>query len=260
MSVVTGWRLTLLALPLTVSVSVEGAVALTGTRLIFDGQYREVSIEVRNAGKAETLVQAWLSDAHDSDDTPLDQRRSLPFVVTPPLSRLARDGRQALRILYHGAGMAQDRESLMHLYVLEVPRREEGHRQLNIAVRQRINVFYRPQGLAGDPAETASQLQWRVVQAAPKAGVLKINNPTPYYASLEALRLDGVPLERYLLLAPGGEVELTLPGRISSFRQHRLLYNALTDYGGRRAYCARMNGQGGVMARLLENTSFQEEC
>ncbi len=40
MSVVTGWRLSLLFLPLTVSMSVEGAVALTGTRLIFDGQYR----------------------------------------------------------------------------------------------------------------------------------------------------------------------------------------------------------------------------
>ncbi len=201
----------------------------------------EVSLEVRNAGKAETLLQTWLSDARGGDDTPPDQRRSLPFVVTPPLSRLAVDGRQALRILYHGSGMPQDRESLMHLYVLEVPRREEGHRQLNIAVRQRINVFYRPQGLAGDPAETA-----RVFQAASKAGVLKINNPTPYYASLEAVRLDGIPLERYVLLAPGGQVELTLPGRISSFMQHRLLYNALTDYGGRRAYCARMNGQGAL--------------
>ncbi|WP_024643939.1 molecular chaperone [Pseudomonas syringae] len=260
MSVVTGWRVMVLSLLFTGSASVNGAIALTGTRLIFDGQYREVSIEVRNLGKTETLFQAWLSDPHDGDSTTPDQRRSLPFVVTPPLARLAVNGRQTLRILYHGSGMPQARESLLHLYVLEVPRHQKGHRQLNIAVRQRINVFYRPSGLDGDPAEAAGQLLWQLVHGDPKGVKLKISNPTPYYSSLNAVRLDGIQLGNDRLLAPGDEFELVLTRQISPFTQHQLSYSALTDYGGRRGYCARLNGQEVVKGHLLENNSLQDKC
>ncbi|EPN34149.1 fimbral chaperone protein, partial [Pseudomonas syringae pv. actinidiae ICMP 18807] len=72
----------------------------SGTRLIFDGRYHEASIEVRNRGKAEALLQTWLSDARDDDDRLPAERRSLPFVVTPPLTRLATGDRQVLRVLY----------------------------------------------------------------------------------------------------------------------------------------------------------------
>lgn len=136
----------LTAVLLTSGLAAQGAVSLSGTRLVFDGQYREVTLEVRNRGTSEALVQAWLSDAAD-DDTPGELRKALPFVVTPPLSRLPVGGRQALRVLYQGTGMPQKHESLLHLYVLEIPRRQDGAGQLNIAVRQRINVFYRPPAL-----------------------------------------------------------------------------------------------------------------
>lgn len=89
------------------SVGAQGAISLSGTRLVFDGQYQEASIEVRNRGDSEALFQAWLSDAQDDDDTPLVRRRTLPFVVTPPLSRLPGGGRQVLRVLYQGTGMPQ---------------------------------------------------------------------------------------------------------------------------------------------------------
>ncbi|OSN66866.1 putative fimbrial chaperone LpfB [Pseudomonas syringae pv. actinidiae] len=158
MSMIVQVRRLLVVLLLASSVAAQGAISLSGTRLIFDGRYHEASIEVRNRGKAEALLQTWLSDARDDDDRLPAERRSLPFVVTPPLTRLSTGDRQVLRVLYQGAGMPQERESLLHLYVLEVPRRQNGVRQLNIAVRQRINVFYRPRGLDGDPADTASAL------------------------------------------------------------------------------------------------------
>ncbi|RMO69670.1 Fimbral chaperone protein [Pseudomonas syringae pv. primulae] len=147
MSMIVQVRRLLVVLLLASSVAAQGAISLSGTRLIFDGRYHEASIEVRNRGKAEALLQTWLSDARDDGDRLPAERRSLPFVVTPPLTRLAAGDRQVLRVLYQGAGMPQERESLLHLYVLEVPRRQNGVRQLNIAVRQRINVFYRPPGL-----------------------------------------------------------------------------------------------------------------
>ncbi len=84
----------LTAVLLTSGLAAQGAVSLSGTRLIFDGQYREVTLEVRNRGKSEALVQAWLSDAADDADTPGELRKALPFVVTPPLSRLPVGGRR----------------------------------------------------------------------------------------------------------------------------------------------------------------------
>ncbi|KPY88418.1 molecular chaperone [Pseudomonas syringae pv. tagetis] len=253
-------KVLLAVLLLGVGVGVQGAVSLSGTRLVFDGQYREVSIEVRNRGKAEALLQTWLSDPLDDDDTPLNRRNALPFVVTPPLSRLPVGGRQALRVLYQGTGMPQERESLVHLYVLEVPRRQDGLHQLNVAVRQRINVFYRPTGLEGDPADTAARLLWTLTHGQADVVLLTVSNPTPYYAALHALRIDGIQLGEHLLLAPGAHVDLAAPTSLLPSATHRFSYKALTDYGGQRTYCTPLKGQVAVTARLLENNPVQDEC
>ncbi|MBC3954653.1 MULTISPECIES: fimbrial biogenesis chaperone [Pseudomonas] len=248
------------ALLLSASVEVQAALSLTGTRLIFDGRYREASLDVSNRGHDEVLAQAWLSDPRDDDDTPLAQRRTLPFVVTPPLSRLAAGGRQTLRVLYQGAGMPQERESLLHLYVLEVPQRHDGIRQLNIAVRQRINVFYRPVGLEGDPADTAERLNWTLTRREQGGLWLHVSNPTAYYASLERLSLDDMQVTGYVMLAPGARLEFPLPERERKHFWRRLSFEALTDYGGRRRFCAYPNGQSSFTASLLDNTSLQEKC
>jgi P pilus assembly chaperone PapD len=36
----------------------QGAVSLSGTRLIFDGRWNEATIEVSNRGASEALIQA----------------------------------------------------------------------------------------------------------------------------------------------------------------------------------------------------------
>ncbi|ORC59771.1 pilus assembly protein [Pseudomonas floridensis] len=239
---------------------VQAALSLTGTRLVFDGRDREASLEIRNRGSSEVLIQSWLSDPRDDDDTPSAQREPLPFAVTPPLSRLAAGEKTLLRILYQGAGMVGDRESLLHLYVLEIPQRREGRRQLNIAVRQRLNVFYRPVGLPGDPADTAARLRWVIALDEQGNGLLQVSNPTPYHAALETLAVDGIPVSHDALLAPGDRLEFALTGNRQSVTNHRLNFKALTDYGGQRSYCARLNGQASSSAHLLDDTSLQDEC
>jgi len=98
-------RLSVLALLLGVfaAAPLQAAVSLSGTRLVFDGRFREVSIEARNRGTEEVLLQAWLSDANEGPEPSVN----LPFVLTPPLSRLAPEGRQVLRLMYEGLGMSR---------------------------------------------------------------------------------------------------------------------------------------------------------
>lgn len=219
----------------------EGAVALSGTRLIFDGRYDEATLDVINRGDSEALIQTWL-DAPTADDGNVQIKPAeLPFAVTPHLARMPAQGRQTLRLLYEGIGMPKDRESLLHLLVLEIPRRSQAAQQMNIAIRQRINVFYRPVGLSGDPADAPQQLTWQ--RLPPASSVLSVRNPTPYHVSLHALRINGIDVADYRLLTPFSDAALSLP---ATYAEHdglqTLTFKALTDYGGQREYCAPFQG------------------
>lgn len=233
----------------------QASVSLSGTRLVFDGRYPEATLQATNRGAHEVLIQTRLSDARDDDDTPFEQRQAVPFAVTPHLQRLAPGSRQTLRIFYQGEGMPVGRESLLHLYVTQVPRRTSGEAQLTIAIRQRINVFFRPAGLEGDPALTAETLRWSLSRSDPHGPTLQVINPTPYHAALQAVYLDGVRVTESQMLAPGARHywPLSDPGL-------GLRFKALTDYGGQRDYCARLDPATASNARLRESTQLQESC
>lgn len=222
---------------LLLSLNLFAAVSLSGTRLIFDGRFQEASLDVINQSAHEVLIQAWLSEPDNADGNPDTVGAELPFVLTPHLSRLDRGARQTLRVLYQGQGMPHNIESLLHMYVLEIPRRSDATNQLSIAIRQRINLFYRPAGLTEEPAETAHRLRWTLA-AGPS---LRVSNPTVYHAALQDVRLDGVTASDYLLLAPGASHDLPL-ARATGSRQ--LSFKLLNDYGGVVAYCAQSNGDG----------------
>jgi P pilus assembly chaperone PapD len=240
-------RLSLLCWALFFSTHSHAAISLAGTRLIFDGRFREVSIQASNQGDNEVLLQAWLSDASGHANSVGD----LPFVVTPHLVQLPAQGKQSLRLLYQGVGMPSERESLLHLYVMEIPRRSEARQQLTIAVRQRINVFYRPAGLRGNPADAAQALSWHLAKGPGEASELRVHNPTPFHVSLLDLRLDGLPVKDDWLLTPGEATSLSL-ARLSDAT--RLSFKALTDYGGQRGYCADLNPDKPVTAQSRSGT------
>lgn len=234
-------RRTLMAvglLALLSSCNALAAVSLSATRLVFDGRFSEARLDVVNRGRNEVLIQSWLSSADNTDGNP-DTAGDLPFVLTPHLAHLEGSARQALRVLYQGQGMAQDVESLLHLYVLEIPRRTESKNQMSIAIRQRINLFYRPPGLSEDPAATALRLRWTLSGLKAERTVLQVTNPTPYHAALQDVRLDGLAVSEYLLLAPGASQELPVRA-VAGIR--RLSFEVLNDYGGAHGYCARGDG------------------
>lgn len=224
----------------------QAGVSLAGTRLIFDGKYREASIEASNRSDKEVLLQAWLSAA-DQSSRPED----LPFVVTPHLVHLPSQGKQSLRLLYEGVGMPGGRESLLHLYVMEIPRRSDAKQQLTIAVRQRINVFYRPAGLGGNPADAAQGLLWQLVKEPGGEIRLHVRNPTPFHVSLLALQLDGERVRDDWLIKPAQTTSVLLARGVSAAR---LSFKALNDYGGQRGYCAQLSHNGPESARLMTGT------
>ena len=93
-------------------------VVVNGTRVIYPAQAREVTVQVDNVGDSPALVQAWIDsgDANQTADT-----SDAPFVLTPPIARVEPGRSQALRVIFSGAQLPTDRESVFWLNVLDVP-------------------------------------------------------------------------------------------------------------------------------------------
>jgi P pilus assembly chaperone PapD len=176
--------------------SAAAGVQVGGTRIIFDAvkDKGNASITVENKGDEPYAIQSWI------DDGSLDGLKT-PFLVTPPLLRLDGGKTQVLQVrLVKGNkthALPKDKESLYWFNVKEIPPKAKGKENtLQIAVRTRIKLLYRPAGLAGSAAEAASQLKWSVV-AGPngKGAALEVDNPTPYYVNFSMINVLGAQAE-----------------------------------------------------------------
>ncbi len=166
----------------------HAGVVISGTRVIYPANQKDVSIWFQSKNKSPALVQVWLDDG-DENVTPENAR--VPFVATPPIFRLEPEKQQVVRLVYTGEPLPGDKESLFWLNMLEVPpkvREAEAANQLQLAFRSRLKVFFRPDNLPYTANQAPEKLRWELVHT--KQGVsLKVHNPTPYYMSFDSVSL-----------------------------------------------------------------------
>lgn len=199
-------------------------VMLGGTRVILGEKDREASISVKNTGTSPYVVQAWIDAGEGKNKTPL--------LVTPPLSRLDPGMENILRILRVGGELPADRESVFWLNVKEIPERSAEENVLQIAVRSRIKLFYRPAKLAGKPEESRAQLTWAVGPDAQGQGaVLKVGNPTAYHVTFTALNVNaGQQQINADMVPPFGEMAYPLTA-VKAPQAVQVNFTTLNDYG-----------------------------
>ncbi|WP_366395502.1 fimbria/pilus periplasmic chaperone [Pseudomonas chlororaphis] len=113
----------------------------------------------------------------------------MPFAITPSLNRLDGNQRKLLRIFYYGQGLPTDRESAFRLNVQEVPQKSKSENSLQIAVRQRIKLFYRPVNLKGSADEAPNELGWRMVLKDGKPD-LKVKNDSAFHVSFGTVNIQ----------------------------------------------------------------------
>ena len=219
---------------------------LNTTRVIYQGQDKEVSFGVHNSGAGEILVQSWLEPYDPAVRAPQTGLSDLPFIVTPALAPLPGDGKQLLRVIYSGSRLPTDRESVLWLNVQEIPR-TAAENTLQIAIRQRIKLFFRPAGLPGEPAQAAQNLHWQLTGH----DVLEVFNPGPYHVSMLniGVRQGGKELASHdsWMIAPQQRWRLPLKPR-SGAQPMELSFISINDFGGQEAYRARLTGTEGVQA------------
>jgi len=219
-------------------------ISLSSTRLVFDGKHKEAGITVRNSGE-DVLIQSWV-------DTDSSETGAVPFAVTPPLVRVSDNEQQILRVIYEGTGMPNDRESVVWLNVQEIPQAAKTENTLQLAVRQRIKVFFRPAGLQNNAYLAPTELTWRLAERAGKS-VLVVNNPGLYHVSIADITLQSGTLNEHpfdsIMIAPGEQKEFVLK-QLHSVNSSRLLFSSINDYGARDRYVAQLSNRTDTRATL----------
>lgn len=217
------WISALIAALLALAPCAQATVKIEGTRLIYFGQYKEASINIVNQSPSELAVQSWVTREDDDATSPV------PFAVVQPLVRLDAQQHHLLRILYAGAGLPSDVESMFLLNVMEIPLKPEAADSVQFAVRQRLKLFYRPAGLAGSSSEAVPQLVWSRTDGQ----TLTVTNPSAFHLSLVDVQVDKggqvQVLDDYLLLKPGERKVFSTQAPISLGSQ--INFTEITDIG-----------------------------
>lgn len=185
-------RATLVGVLTLAATAAQAQVIVHGTRVVFPGDAREVSVRLQNTAQRPSLVQAWTDDGNPES---APETANTPFVLRPPVFRLDAGKSQVIRMQFTGATLPQDRESLYWFNALDIPPTPTADTApsgnfMQLSVRTRIKIFYRPKGLSAKAADTAHEkLQWTVVPEG-KGWAVQANNPTPYYVNFSKISLQ----------------------------------------------------------------------
>lgn len=220
--------------------SAQASVVMTGSRIIYPADSREVSVQLTNRDAFPGVVQVWL-DEGDAQSTP--QTARAPFVTTPPVFRLAANAGQTVRLRYVGKAAPQDRESLWWFNFIQIPPVEKGAQadnQLLVLVRSRVKVFLRPNGLTGSPLEMAATSRvWL------SDGKLFLRNNSGYYLALSSLDVSGAGKKQRIqseTVAPWSTV--SWPARVSQIGEAQMRW--INDQGATLSHRVAVENQGHV--------------
>ena len=207
-------------LPLAQTAYAAGGIAMSATRVIYQADKKEAALTVSNRNPKEAfLIQTWVEDAGGNKKT--------PFVITPPLFRLDPAKDNVLRIVHLGTPLPQDRESVYWVNVKAIPSTPEAGQSKNvlqIAVRTRLKLFYRPAGLTGNANEAYRQLTFTR-----QGDQVVIHNPTPYTMSFDHLAFEGRDAGRVPMVPAKSQVSQPLPAGMQSVAN--VTYSVINDFG-----------------------------
>ncbi|QQD30029.1 molecular chaperone [Pseudomonas simiae] len=196
-----------------------GGVGVGTTRVIYPSDRAEVSMSVSNTDADNAyLIQSWI-------ETP-DGKIAADFLMTPPLFKIKRKSENTLRLMYTGAALPEDRETLFLVNVKSIPSKskvamQKGQSTLQLAVVSRIKLFYRPAALVNGSRDAALR-----IEAERAADKVVFKNPTPYFINLTNISIGAHELKS-TMVAPFSEERVD----VQKGTNGELAYSYLNDYG-----------------------------
>lgn len=212
MNVMMYLKVTLITLFLFSGVS-QAAVVMNASRIIMEG-VSEKTVTFNNTSENPYIVQI------ESDN---NQRPD--FIAMPPLFKIKEKGGQTVKIKLSSSTLPQDKESLFYMTFTQIPgvkKNEDGSNRLNIVIRSRLKVIYRPKSVNAFTANGENKISYRV-----QSGKLVISNNSPNVLSIRDISNGKHVLAKKITLLPGDNYSTPADFRISG----PLRAVIINDYG-----------------------------
>lgn len=174
-------------LPIFISLSTQAGVVIGGTRFVYPEKEPSISVGVKNTSAQVFLVQSKTTASEGKN----------AFITTPPIFSVAPGHANKIRIVRTSDNLPTDRESLFYLTISAIPEGKPVGNSLQIAVKSRMKLFYRPASLTKDAGRAYQQLQWITTEKG-----LQVKNPGPYYVTISQLKLNQQLITQSLMIAP----------------------------------------------------------
>ncbi|EIM16951.1 MULTISPECIES: molecular chaperone [Pseudomonas] len=202
-------------------------ISLVGkNRIIFEneGNGNRTRLDISNQRVRSSLASITIDWGGDRDE-------DVPLAISSPLVRIPAEQQKSIELFYQGQGLPKDRESYFLLSILDVPITPQEESALQIAMRHRYKLFFRPK-LDMTPDQAAALLTW---QRLPVQGEIEANNPSPYYLTITHLTRQGKQgrscgeVIAHTMLEPFSKKVLASNSCFDSVQG--LQYNIVTDSG-----------------------------
>jgi chaperone protein PapD len=224
---------------LGLSQSVNAAVGLDRTRVIFDGSKDATSVNITNNNpQLPYLAQGWIEDEEGKKVT-------TPLIVLPPVQRLEPGKQSQVKVQALPAAklLPQDRETVYYFNLREIPPRSDKANTLQIALQTRIKLFYRPQAITPTQQDLSNPWQEKLTLVR-EGDRYRVNNPTPYYVTLVDARSSKegktIPGFEPLMVPPKGTLVLGPTAKELGTTPYLSYVN---DYGGRPLLAFTCSGE-----------------
>ncbi len=197
------------------------------TRFIYDSKQKQKKITVVNTGVSAVLVQVTIEPG-----TADQSGGSLFMALSKSVMRVEPNERESFDVVYQGVGLPGDKESYFLLSFLEIPQQPTDGQILQIALRHRLKLFFRP-AIPVDIDTAVSRFYWLRGKS---SAYLKVHNDTPYYRTLTDIQLLGAQDEvcgsrvEHLMIAPLAAQTVHSSNCRGAVKKVR--YTIITDDGG----------------------------
>ncbi|MTH47111.1 fimbrial biogenesis chaperone [Intestinirhabdus alba] len=209
------------AAPLFFIGSASASLILDQNRVVFSAAASQVAVvKVENPTSNDFLMQSWVEDKNGNPQEDI--------FVDPPLAKIKAQRKVALRLTAINPRLADgNEEKLYWLNVKEIPRlvAAEGSPRLEIVVRTRIKLLYRPKSVPPRLDKHYSQLKWRR-----SANGIMIHNPTPYYITFNKIWSGSNEQNNFAvdMIAPYSDLEIKDSRALAA---SRINFNVINDFG-----------------------------
>lgn len=227
----------LLSTSVAANIPARDGITLQSTRVIYPAEQRKgITFKIGNDTAHTYLIQSKVSNTTLGMDANTDAKvtaGNAPFIVLPPLKRLASGEPLTLTIRQTQNTLPIDRESVFALQIKAIPAQSDsqdtlppGQIRVALALQNTLKLFYRPQGL---PPYNIKQIT-DGLRFTRQGESLEVINPGPYYVTFKSLSVGNNPIDNtalFEMVPPYGKVTYPLSTKASG----EIHWQLINDYG-----------------------------